>query len=210
MLFFANRFAWEAAANESSVTSFSHDESAPASYMTFYLAIWGAVLATVTFIWNIWKWRQESPHIVEKVEAIRSLRSENNYAGIRLTLRNRGGKRTTVEKIFINRRPRWLEFGLFSILLRLRREVVWQQNVGVSNPKTAKLPVILDANEVWDGFIPFESNDPENEDELRQIDINRELIETVGSGSLRYSIQCAHTNHRIRGMIESENDSLEE
>lgn len=178
--------------------------------MTLYIAIWGAVLGTVTFVWNIWKWRQESPCIVETVEAVKSHWNENEYAGIRLILRNRGGKKTTVEEIFLCQRPRWSEWGWYCVLFRVRGEVTWQHNVGVSNPKTAKLPVVLDVNEVWKGFIPLELNDPDNEEELHQLERNREPLEILKSGKLRYSIQCSHTRRRIRGWVGNEDDEIKE
>ena len=178
--------------------------------MTFYLAVWGAVLATVSLAWNFWKWRLDSPRVVETIEAVKSLWSENAYAGIRLTLRNRGGKKTTVEEIFFYRRPHWLEHGFYSVLCRLRREADWQQNVGNSSPETVKLPVILDVNGVWEGFIPLELDDPDNEKELRQLDRNREILKTLKSGNLRYSIKCSHTNSRIRGRVGDEDDMIKE
>ena len=178
--------------------------------MTLYIAIWGAVLGTVTFAWNIWKWRQENPHIVATVEALRSSWSEANFAGIRLTIRNRGGKKTTVEEIYFYRRLLWFEYGFSSVLPRLFKEIPWQQNAGVSNPETVKLPVILDVNGVWEGFVSLQLNDPDNEKELRQIDRNRELEKMLQSEQLRYSIICSHTSRRLRGLVKGEADTLKE
>ena len=176
--------------------------------MTLFLAIWGAVLGTLTFLWNLLKWHHEKPQIIAAVQAVESFWTENSFAGIRLTLRNRGGKKTTVEEIFLYQQPRWFEFGLFGVLLRLRRQAAWRHNVSVSNAKTAKLPAVLDVNEVWEGFIPLEANEPDNADEMRQIDINRPIAESLKSGNLRYSIQCSHTSQRLRGLVRNEDDSL--
>lgn len=178
--------------------------------MTLYIAIWGAVLGTVTFAWNIWKWRRESPRIVEVIEVVNSLWTENGFAGIRLVLRNRGGQKTTVEQIFLYQRAQWSEWGLYGVLMRLRGESAWQHCVGNSNPKTTKLPVVLDVNAVWEGFIPLELSDPDNEDEVCQIEMNRKLLETFKSGSLRYSIQCSHTSRRIRGLVRIEDERMRE
>jgi hypothetical protein len=169
--------------------------------MTLFIAIWGAVLGTLTFFWNLWKWRRENPRIAATVEAVESFCTENSFAGIRMTLRNRGGRKTTIERISLYRRLEWFEFGLASVLIRLNGEAAWEQNVGVSNPKTAKIPVVLDVNEFWEGFIPLEANEPDNEEELRQIDINRTIPEILRSGKLRYSILCSHTSRRIRGLV---------
>jgi hypothetical protein len=178
--------------------------------MTLFIAIWGAVLGTMTFFWNLWKWHQENPRIVATVQTIESSWSEGGFAGIRLILRNRGGEKTTVEKIFFNQRPRWFELGLCSVLLRLRGEVKDRQNMGVSNPKTVQLPVVLDVNGVWEGFVPLELNDPDNEEEIRQIEINHKLVEALKSGVLRYSIQCSHKKNRIRGVVGAADDSMKE
>lgn len=117
--------------------------------MTLYIAVWGAAIGTLTFIWNPLKWHQEKPHIAVSVEAVESLRSPDCFSGIRLTLRNRGGKKTTVETIFFYRRAHWNEWRWQTIFFRIRREVVWRQNIGVSNSKTAILPANLDMNGKW-------------------------------------------------------------
>ena len=173
--------------------------------MTLFIAIWGAVLGTLTFSWNLWKWRRENPRIAATVEAVESFWTENNYAGIRITLRNRGGRKTTIERISLYQRLQWFEFGLAGVFLRLHGEAVWEQNVGVSNPKTAKIPVILDVNELWEGFIPLEANEPDNEEELRRIDINRTIPKVLRSRKLRYSILCSHTSHKICGLVKNQN-----
>ena len=171
------------------------------SHFTTFIAAWGAILGTLTFIWNILRWRQERPQISARIEAVESFSSENCYAGVRLKIRNRGGKKTTVENIILYRRPTWSEFGVSSILLLLSRESAWEQNIVGSRLKTAVLPVVLDINGVWEGFIPFEANDEDNEEELRQIDKSRYLVEALRIGKVRYSIICSHTNTQKTGVV---------
>ena len=178
--------------------------------MTLFIAIWGVILGTVTLIWNIVRWRQEKPRITATVEALESFWSENNFRGIRLTIRNRGGKRTTIEQVFFYERTPWFKYGFESVLERLGKEIEWQQNVGVANQKTVKLPVVLDVNEMWEGFVQLETNEPDNEDELRQVENNHRLLGPLKSGNLRFSIQCSHTKRRVRGLIRGEEDSLKE
>lgn len=178
--------------------------------MTLFVAIWGAALGTITFAWNVWKWRQESPRIVATVEAVRSLWDGNNYVGIRMKLRNRGGKKTTIEKIHFCRRSDWERWGAWAILRRLRREVDWQCNVGASNPKTAKLPVVLDVNEAWDGYVQLEIEDPGDEKEEDQVNRNKDILEILKAGKLRYSVQCSHTHRRICGPVREEDDLIRE
>jgi hypothetical protein len=171
--------------------------------MTLFLAIWGAAIGTLTFFWNLWKWKQESPHVKATVEAVESTWTENS-SGIRLLLRNRGGKKTTIEEILLYRRQEWFSDGLTGILFRVKKIVPWGQNLSVSNPKTIKLPVILDVHETWEGFIPFEANEADNEDEQRIIDRNREAARLLQIGKLRYSIHCSHTDRRITGFVKNE------
>ena len=89
--------------------------------MTLYIAVWGAAIGTLTFIWNPLKWHQEKPHIAVSVEAVESLRSPDCFSGIRLTLRNRGGKKTTVETIFFYRRAHWNEWRWQTIFFRISK-----------------------------------------------------------------------------------------
>lgn len=169
--------------------------------LTAILAVWGALIGTLTFIWNVLKWWQERPQISACIEAVESFSKDNCYAGIRLKVRNRGGKKTTVENIVFHRRPTWGEFGAESILMLWYRETAWEHNVVGSYLKTAMLPVVLDINDVWEGFIPFEANDEDNEEELRQADRSRYLAEALRIGKVRYSIECSHTNTRKTGVV---------
>ena len=172
--------------------------------MTLHIALWGAVLATLTFLWNILKWREERPRIFATVEAIESLLTENSFAGISLTLRNRGGKKTTIESIFLYRRQGWFEFGLAGVLDRICRRVPLKFNVSVANPKTVELPKVLDVNESWERFIPLEASGEESEEVRRQIDHNRAIMKVLQAGGLRYAIQCSHTSRKLRGLVQQE------
>lgn len=167
------------------------------SQLTAVLAVWGAGLGTLTFIWNVLKWRQERPQISACIEAVESFSRANCYAGIRLKVRNRGGKKTTVENIVFH--PRNI-FGEF--FARIFGQLPgWEHNIVGSHLKTAVLPVVLDINGVWEGFIPFEANDEDNEEELRQVDRGRYLVEALRTGKVRYSIECSHTNTRKTGVV---------
>ena len=175
---------------------------------TLYIALWGAGLGTLTFCWNIMKWRQEKPCIIATLEAVESLFKENSFVGIRLTVRNRGGKKTTIERVYLYRRQRWFEFGLGGVWTRIISALPWQFNVGVANRNTIELPKVLDVNESWERFIPLEAGEDDSEEVLRQIDHNRSIVEVLRTGELRYSIQCSHTSHKLRGLVHHEIDSL--
>lgn len=173
--------------------------------MTLYIALWGAGLGTLTFIWNIVRWRQERPCVQATVETVESLYKENSYGGVRLTLRNRGGKKTTIEGIRLYRRQGWFEFGLVGVLNRMRGDLPWSFNVGAANSNTIELPKVLDVNQSWEGFIPFQASEDKCEAVLRQVDHNSHILEVLRTGELRYSIQCSHTNRRLRGLVGQEN-----
>jgi hypothetical protein len=177
-------------------------EQQPSQFtITTFVAVWGAVLGTLTFIWNLLKWRQERPQISACIEAVESLSRDNCYSGIRLKIRNRGGKKTTVENIFLYRRASWNEFGVRSVFMLFYRQPGWEQNVAGSRLKTAVLPAVLDINGVWEGSIPFEANDEDSEEELRQVERSRNLAEVLRIGKVRYSIVCSHTNARKTGSV---------
>jgi hypothetical protein len=171
--------------------------------LTLYVAVWGAAIGSLTFIWNLLKWRRERPRLSATIEAVKSFWKEDDYACIRLTLRNRGQQRTTVEEVYLYERPLWSKLGLFGVWLRLTGDNAWNQRASVSNPETVKLPAALDGNDVWTGFIPLEASDGDNEKELRQIDRNKGLVNILHSGRLRFSVQCAHTDRCTKGVVQS-------
>jgi len=175
------------------------------STITTGIAVWGAVLGTLTFVWNVRKWRQERPKIFACIEAVESLSKGNSYAGVRLKIRNRGGKQTTVENIILYCRPTWGEFGFQSILMALAGYSAWEQNVAGSNLKTAALPAVLAINGAWEGFIPLEANDEDDEEELRLVERGRHLADALRNGKVRFSIVCSHTNARKTGLVKRVN-----
>ena len=172
--------------------------------ITTIIAVWGAVLGTLTFFWNVLKWRQESPQISACVEAVESFSKDDCYSGIRLKIRNRGGKKTTVENIFLFSQPSWARFVPRRVAWSLSPESCWERNIAASHLKSAVLPVVLDINGVWSGFIPFEANDEDDEEELRDADKSRDLAKALRIGKVRYSIVCSHTNTRKNGVIGRE------
>ena|ERR1041385_494033 len=176
--------------------------------MTPLLATWGAALGTLSFVWNIWKSRRENPQIDAVVEAIPSFTIENGFAAVRITLRNRGGKKATVERIMFYRRQGWLEDGYSGFVWRLLRLVPWQQNLGVSQPETVRLPAIIDSGGMWQGLVRIEANeDEENEPPTH---IGTELPKLISNGKLRYSVHCSHTDRRIRGFVRIEGSLIHE
>jgi hypothetical protein len=168
---------------------------------TLCVAIWGAALGSLTFIWNVLRWRQERPNISATIEAVKSFCDEDGYACIRLALRNRGRLKTTVEDVYLLAWPTWTEFGLRGILMRLAGENAWNQRMSGSNANTVKLPTALDVNEVWTGVVPLECHDENDEEASLQVHRNRELVNLLRSGRLRYSVQCAHTDRRMVGAV---------
>ena len=155
--------------------------------LTTVLAVWGAVVSTVTLIWNLWKWRQEKPQIVVRA----STWGVDANMGIRFEIRNRGGRPTTVEDI----RLVTYQDGIAG-LLRMRAHVEY---LAPKYGKTIKLPVVLASGAVWTADIPMEDEGRGRFETGRQ-----ELIE---AGRLYFKVVCAHTDRRVVGKIVPESFS---
>lgn len=173
------------------------------SNSTLIIAIWGAAIGTLSFLWNVLRSLHDKPRIAVTIEAVPSDWTEGSFRGIRLELRNRGRVKTTVEGIYFFGRAQFSEFGLSTIRFWLTGDPAWEQNAAASNPKTVALPTILDTNGVWEGYIKLEANEPDNEEEQIQIDRNRHLLKYLPTGKVRYSVQCSHKSRRMRGRVRS-------
>jgi hypothetical protein len=179
---------------------------------TLVIALWGATLGTVTLAWNLWKWRQESPRVVASVEAIESFTREDGYAGIRFKIRNRGGKKTTIEQVLLYRRHGWLEDGWAGIWFRLSRTLPWQRNLAGSDSKTVKLPAVLDTGGLWEGWAVLEDDAEAGDGAQRHQGVipDEDIHKLIRAGELRYSVVCSHTSRPLRGLVLLERDSLRE
>ena len=158
--------------------------------LTSVLAIWGAALSTITFVWNVWKWRRENPRIAVKVEALESHETDG-FRGISYELRNRGGKMTTIEEIMLVKyQPGF--WGLLGLYEHCRYE-------SQASRKSVKLPVALQPGGVWNGYTQIAE-----ERSLTGMDTNDLILK----GRLFYKIRCAHTDRLISGKVKPERVSM--
>ncbi len=150
---------------------------------TTALAVWGAVLGTLSFAWNVWTWLRSRPRIAVKVE----LREMLDEAAICYEIRNRGDKPTTVEEIMLVK----YQDGLPG-LLHLFEHV---ENVSAKYRATAKLPVQLSPGDVWKGhsLMPGERS-------LMEMD----KLALIAKGQLHFKIRCAHTDRLLSGKVTTE------
>lgn len=155
--------------------------------LTTFLAIWGALLGTISLLWNLWRWRRELPQLAVKVEARESY-IEEDAGCIVFEIRNRGGRPTTVEEIvLINYEDSfWGKLGFFGQC----------ENVWVKYPETVKLPVVLKTGEVWKAHVPYPDEDH------RLLDLDK--ADLILRRRLFYKITCAHEDRPIRGRVRRE------
>jgi len=109
-------------------------------------AVWGAILATVTFGWNIWRWRSENTLIVVKTGLYEWPMEE----GIQLEIRNLGGKKTVIEELRLTK----FWNGFYGYLGLCEH----QEYASNKYRETVVLPFALEPNCSWKGRIPFEED----------------------------------------------------
>lgn len=156
--------------------------------LTTILAVWGAVLSTVTVIWNLWRWRQEKPLIVAKA----MLCGTGKDKCIRIEIRNRGGRPTTLEDVWL---VKYMD-GIAGLLRFQARTTYLAAKFG----KRINLPVMLAAGGVWKEDVPLWDGERTPSDDDRE-----ELVE---KGLLYFKVCCAHTDRRVAGKVMPESFSL--
>lgn len=154
------------------------------STLTTFLAIWGAVLGSLSLAWNVWTWLRGRPRIVAKVK----LREWLNGHSICYEIRNRGDKPTTIEEIMLVK----YQDGFWG-LLGQHEHVVYASG---AYRETAKLPSHLAPGEVWKGYSPIPDE--------RGI-LNGRQLALIEEGRYYFKIQCAHTDRLLKGKVRPEN-----
>ena len=158
--------------------------------LTTGLATWGALISTFVLLWDIQKWRRNSPRIAVKVEYHEPV-TEDDDGWISYEIWNRGGQATTIEELALAN-YRWMPWFLFYFTKR----DLCVENVFAKNKDTVKLPVVLQRNEVWKGHSPIRHK------RHRSVgDVNEELFK---QGKLFYRIRCAHSDRLIIGKVQPE------
>jgi hypothetical protein len=155
--------------------------------ITTFLALWGSVLATFTFVWNLSKWLRDRPRLSVNIEHCEGPWGD----GISMKIRNRGEKPTTIEQVMLVTYPNWL-LSLFG---------VFPNHVEYTSAKysdSVKLPFKIHYGETWEGFVQIP-------DEKHGF-MNREhdKLKLIQQGRLYFKIRCAHTDKLISGTVRRE------
>ena len=121
----------------------------PDKNLTSFVAWWGAIVATLVFLWDIYKWLKSGPSVVVSAQpnmqtfgGLTQSLGGTNYVVVEAV--NKGNKKTTITHLvgyhyssFIKR------------LLKKRSAAFFVANTGLTQP----LPHILEPGERWLGII---------------------------------------------------------
>lgn len=151
--------------------------------VTLVLAVWGAVVGTLSLLWNIWTWSRNRPEIVATAE----LRDLPVGELIFFEVRNRGSRPTTIEEV---RLVKYLggPMGWLGVAEHV-------EFVSAKHRHTFKLPVVLGPNEMWKADCPARQ---------REHPFEMDKIALVKAGRLFFKIRCAHSDHQITGRVKPE------
>jgi hypothetical protein len=116
--------------------------------LTQFLAIWGAVISTIAFIWQVYQWKHSVPRIAVRAEILESCSTGADDL-IFFELRNRGRQPTTVEEIMFIEHRSWYA--------RITRIPDHLENIWVGHEKTMRLPVVLQPGQMWKGHCPLDA-----------------------------------------------------
>ena len=116
--------------------------------ITKIVAWWGAVVATVVLLWDIYKWNKSGPNLQLSASPNMQVLGDEGLEGpsyIFLEVSNVGDRKTTLTH-FVGK---WYK----SFWQRIRRKKA-EANFMVPNPEYSKpLPFILEAGESWTGYV---------------------------------------------------------
>ena len=114
---------------------------------TMIVAWWGAVLATIVLLWDVFKWRRTGPRIRMSVRPNSTIYSDPELEGKTLILvsaTNVGDRPTTLESLRYIWYPNWCN------RLMQKSEKKWYvKNPGLAN----SFPYKLEVGERWDGRV---------------------------------------------------------
>lgn len=151
--------------------------------LTRFLAIWGAVLSTVVFIWEIFKWRRDQVRLVVKAE-----RDEFGADDcIRIVVQNRGGKQTTLSCVELDS---W-EGGFLGKFCRWKS----RENVAAKYRDNPRLPMTLEVGFEWVGLVPMAAEDGRRDD-------SQEKRDAFKAGRMRVRVHHAHRDKPIRVRVK--------
>ncbi|MCP1289782.1 hypothetical protein NK214_06215 [Chromobacterium sp. S0633] len=145
--------------------------------MTLFIALYAAIISTIVFVWDVYKWRQEGPDIhittstgMKMVGGV--VPDEKTY--ISISADNRGSRATTITNLGLLYYKQWWK----AYLCRKWRD----GSFVIPNPLGQQIPHVLEAGARWSAAV--------NQDE----DAER----MIKSGYLFVVLYCSTSNKCIR------------
>ena len=111
------------------------------------VAWWGAVVATIVLLWDIYKWKASGPRVFIRVSPNMSILGVPKYEGetyVTVRVNNLGSRQTTITNLYCSYYRNW-----FLRFLRKPRKSFVVANPGISFP----LPYVLQPGTEWNGII---------------------------------------------------------
>jgi len=139
--------------------------------ITDLLAVWGAFIATLVLLWDIYKWSTSGPKIIVHTNPDMSIINvpeiSEDKTFIQVDATNNGDRPTTITKLGIRIYSSWFK----RVLKKPKRQAI------IVNPYPGKIPHKLGPGEEWFGCI--------DQDGLKE--------EIPQSGSLVIELYTSHT-----------------
>jgi len=111
-------------------------------------AWWGAIIASVVLLWDVYKWKTQGPKLVMRLSPNMQVWGDPSREGktwVSVTVSNIGGRPTTIKGVGMEYYPSWLE--------RLRNCA--EKAAVFPNPNDGfPLPRVLNPGDEWCGLIP--------------------------------------------------------
>ena len=147
--------------------------------VTDVLAWWGAVVATVVLVWDIFKWFHEGPQMAFKVRPEMCIVGDEEFEGKRFLVfdvANIGGRATTLTSLgFVYYANLWQR-------IRRKADYYFVKNPGFEHA----FPHKLDVGELWTG----------------RASQTGELDRMLEKGFLYASVYCSHSSHPMTVRVQ--------
>ena len=148
---------------------------------TEIVAWWGAIIASVVLLWDIYKWMKQGPRLVMCLSPNMQVWGDPSREGktwVSVTVSNVGDRPTTIKGVGMEYYPSWLH------RLRNRAETA----AVFPNPSDGfPLPRVLNPGDEWCGLIP-----------QKRIDKNMDMVAMSQSGHLLISLSRSDTQRALR------------
>jgi len=114
---------------------------------TSLAAWWGAIIATIVLLWDIYKWKTSGPRLYIDVSSNMEIFGVPGHEGkkyVTVRVRNMGDKPTTITSLA----GRFYK-GKFNRILKKQQKAFVVGTPGI----TQQLPYVLQPGTIWDGLI---------------------------------------------------------